>query len=83
MSDVNEIPQATQELRSYGIPPSVAQPLRKHALRKGARGGDGRDRLRWLEHHRAAQGPGRDDPALCPPTMPGQLALFTPAGNSR
>ncbi|MGW4101711.1 hypothetical protein ACWEGV_00710, partial [Streptomyces sp. NPDC004976] len=62
----------------YGITPSVAQPLRKYALRKRAEGSDGRDRLRWLERQRALLGPERDDPAVCPPTVPGQLTLFTP-----
>ncbi|MFJ5952615.1 hypothetical protein [Streptomyces noursei] len=62
-----------QLLVFYGITPSVAQPLRKHSLRTVD---GGRERLRWLEQQRAARGPERDDPAVCPPAVPGQLALF-------
>ncbi|MEU9149633.1 hypothetical protein AB0D59_03570 [Streptomyces sp. NPDC048417] len=60
----------------YGLAPTHAQPLRKYGSRTGRTGTDQRERLHWVEHLRAAAAPTRDDPAVLPPTVPGQLPLF-------
>ncbi|NBM14180.1 hypothetical protein, partial [Streptomyces sp. GC420] len=48
----------------------------KYGRRTGRTGVDQRERLHWVEHIRAAAAPTRDDPAVLPPTVPGQLPLF-------
>lgn len=58
----------------YGIAPSYAQPLKKYGRRTGRV--DRRERLHWVEHLRAAAAPTRNDPAVLPPAVPGQLPLF-------
>jgi hypothetical protein len=60
----------------YGLAPTHAQPLKKYGRRTGRTGVDQRERLHWVEHIRAAAAPTRDDPAVLPPTVPGQLPLF-------
>ncbi|MEU0720501.1 hypothetical protein ABZ498_25380 [Streptomyces lavendulocolor] len=60
----------------YGLAPTHAQPLKKYGRRTGRTGVDQRERLHWVEHIRAAVAPTRDDPAVLPPTVPGQLPLF-------
>ncbi|MEW2308483.1 hypothetical protein AB0918_07575 [Streptomyces sp. NPDC006864] len=60
----------------YGLAPTHAQPLKKHGRRTGRTGVDQRERLHWVEHLRAAAAPTRDDPAVLPPTVLGQLPLF-------
>jgi hypothetical protein len=55
-----------------GLNDTHAQPLAKAAPRAA----DGRVRKALLEHQRALQTPPRDDPRLCPPVLPGQLALI-------
>lgn len=70
-------------LMFYGITPGVTQSLRKYALRKGARDGEGRDRLRRLEQQRAAQGP---NATIRPPDhrpRPGNSRCSPPAVTSR
>lgn len=59
----------------YGIAPSCAQPLKKYG-RRTVHGGERRERLHWVEHLRAASTPTRNDPAVLPPAVPGQLPLF-------
>ncbi|MGG7569216.1 hypothetical protein [Streptomyces sirii] len=57
----------------YGLAPTYAQPLKKY----GRRTVGGRERLHWVEHIRAAAAaPTRDDPAVLPPAVRGQLPLF-------
>jgi hypothetical protein len=57
----------------YGLAPTHAQPLKKY----GRRTVGGRERLHWVEHIRAAAAaPMRDDPAVLPPTVRGQMPLF-------
>lgn len=59
----------------YGLAPTHAQPLKKYGRRTG--NVSGRERLHWVEHIRAvAEAPSRNDPAVLPPSMPGQLPLF-------
>ncbi|MFF8918010.1 hypothetical protein ACF08M_33090 [Streptomyces sp. NPDC015032] len=60
----------------YGLAPTHAQPLKKYGRRTGRTGVDQRERLHWVEHLRAAAGPTRDDSAVLPPAVPGQLPLF-------
>lgn len=60
----------------YGLAPTHAQPLRKYGRRTGHTGTDQRQRLHWVEHLRAAAAPTRDDPAVLPPAVWGQLPLF-------
>ncbi|MHC3388774.1 hypothetical protein ACLQ2E_04845 [Streptomyces lavendulocolor] len=60
----------------YGLAPTHAQPLKKYGRRTGREGVDQRERLHWVEQIRAAAAPTRDDPAVLPPTVPGQLPLF-------
>ncbi|WP_326841316.1 hypothetical protein OHB33_03000 [Streptomyces sp. NBC_01558] len=60
----------------YGLAPTHAQPLKKYGRRTGRTGVDQRERLHWVEHIRAAAAPTRDDPAVLPPAVPGQLPLF-------
>ncbi|MEU0353061.1 hypothetical protein ABZ302_40630 [Streptomyces sp. NPDC006237] len=57
----------------YGLAPTHAQPLKKY----GRRTVGGRERLHWVEHIRAAaEAPMRDDAAVLPPTVRGQMPLF-------
>ncbi|WP_237408932.1 hypothetical protein [Streptomyces sp. M2CJ-2] len=56
----------------YGIAPTHAQPLKKY----GRRTVGGRERLTWVEKERTRLAPTRDDPAVLPPAIRGQLALF-------
>ncbi|MEC3997131.1 hypothetical protein VSR01_27975 [Actinacidiphila sp. DG2A-62] len=60
------------QLVFYGLAPTHAQPLRK----PGRRTVGGRERLQWLEARNASRGPCRDDPAVLPAALRGQLALF-------
>ncbi|MDX3855614.1 hypothetical protein [Streptomyces sp. AK02-01A] len=59
-----------------GLAPSHAQPLKKYGRRTGRTGTDQRERLHWVEQIRAAAAPTRDDPAVLPPAVLGQLPLF-------
>ncbi|MFF4749417.1 hypothetical protein [Streptomyces sp. NPDC001270] len=59
-----------------GLVPSHAQPLKKYGRRTGRTGTDQRERLHWVEQIRAAAAPTRDDPAVLPPAVLGQLPLF-------
>lgn len=62
-------------LLHYGLAPTHAQPLKKYAGRTGRV--DQRERLHWVERIRAAAAAStRDDPAVLPPTVRGQLPLF-------
>lgn len=56
----------------YGSAPSHAQPLKKY----GRRTVWGRARLNWVEKHHVSSARTRDDPAVLPPAVRGQLALF-------
>lgn len=70
-------PRCRQLLFLYsGLAPTHAQPLKKYGRRTGRTGVDQRERLHWVEHIRAGAAPTRDDPAVLPPTVPGQLPLF-------
>lgn len=60
----------------YGLAPTHAQPLKKYGRRTGRTGADQRERLQWVEHIRAAAAPTRDDPAVLPPSVLGQVPLF-------
>lgn len=59
-----------------GLAPTHAQPLKKYGRRTGRTGADQREWLHWVEQIRAAAAPTRDDPAVLPPAILGQLPLF-------
>lgn len=70
-------PRSRQLMLLYsGLAPTHAQPLKKYGRRTGRTGTDQRERLHWVEQIRAAAAPTRDDPAVLPPAVPGQLPLF-------